>query len=123
MNSQVDLNPREIHGNWRAGYALDLHTVSSRRLPDGSCDTERTGIGELVYQVKSRHDRSRIQPIAEIAAQFVKEEFAVNDYPILPYLDAIIPIPPSDTDRPFQPVIEIAAKIGRFWIYQLSPIT
>ena len=113
MNSQVNLNPREIHGNWRAGYALDLHTVSSRRLPDGSFDTERTRIGELVYQVKSRHDRGKTQPIAEIAARFVKEEFTVNDYPILPYLDAIIPIPPSDTDRPFQPVIEIAAKIGQ----------
>ena len=55
----------------------------------------------------------KTQPIAEIAARFVKEEFTVNDYPILPYLDAIIPIPPSDTDRPFQPVIEIAAKIGQ----------
>ena len=27
-------------------------------------------------------------------------------------MNAIIPIPPSDTNRPFQPVTEIAAKIG-----------
>ena len=110
MNIQI--NPQAIHGNWRAGYVLDLHTVSSRLLPDGNFDTERTGIGELVYQVKSRHDRSKIQPIAEIAAKFVKEKFTVNGYRILPYLDAIIPTPPSDEDRPFQPVPEIAAKIG-----------
>ncbi len=113
MNLQINLNPQEIHGNWRAGYALDFHTVSSHLLPDGTYDTERTKIGELVFQVKYRNDRSKIQPIAEIAAKFVKEEFAVNGYSILPYLDAVIPIPPSDTNRSFQPVPEIAAKIGQ----------
>ena len=113
MNLQINLNPQEIHGNWRAGYALDFHTVSSHLLPDGTYDTERTEIGELVFQVKYRNDRSRIQPIAEIAAKFVKEDFAVNSYSILPYLDAVIPIPPSDTNRFFQPVPEIAAKIGQ----------
>ena len=113
MNSQISLNPQEIYGNWRAGYALDFHTVSSHLLPDGTYDTERTEIGELVFQVKYRNDRSKIQPIAEIAAKFVKEEFAVNGYSILPYLDAVIPIPPSDTNRSFQLVPEIAAKIGQ----------
>ncbi len=113
MDSQVSLNPQEVHGNWRAGYALDYHTVSSRFLSDGTYDTECTEIGELVYQVKYCADRSKIQPIAEIAAKFVKEEFAVNGYPILPYLNAVIPTPPSDTTRKFQPVTEIAAEIGR----------
>lgn len=110
MNIQI--NPQEIHGNWRAGYALDFHTVSSRLLPDGTYDTERTEIGELIFQVKYRHDRSKIQPIAEIVAQFVREEFTVNGDLVHRYLNAIIPIPPSDTNRPFQPVTEIAAKIG-----------
>ena len=112
MNLQVNLNPREIHGNWRGGYALDFHTVSSRLLPDGTYDTDRTEIGKLVYQVKYQQDQSKIQPIAEIAAKFITEEFAVDGYPVLPYLSAIIPMPPSDTKRPFQPVTEIAAKIG-----------
>ena len=111
MNLQINLNPQEIHGNWRAGYALDFHTVSSRLLPDGTYDTERTEIGELVYQAKYRHDRSKIQPIAEIAAQFIREEFTVNGDLVHRYLNAIIPIPFSDTNRPFQPVPEIAAKI------------
>ena len=107
------INPQEIHGNWRAGYALDFHTVSSSPLPSGKFDTKRTEIGELVFQVKYRHDQSKIQPLAEIAAKFVKEKFTVNGYRVLPYLDAIIPIPPSDTSRPFQPVPKIAAKIGQ----------
>ena len=109
----IQINPQEIHGNWRAGYALDFHTVSSRLLPDGTYDTERTEIGELIFQAKYRYNRSQIQPIAEIAAKFVKEKFTVNGYRVLPYLDAIIPIPPSDANRPFQPVTEIAAKIGQ----------
>ena len=113
----LQINPREIRGNWRAGYALDVHTISSCFLPDetydyDTYDTERTEIGELVYQVKYRHDRSRIQPIAEIAAKFVKEEFAVDGHPVLPYISVIIPIPPSDINRSFQPVLKIAAKIG-----------
>ena len=92
---------------------MDYHTVSSRLLPDGTYDTKRTEIGELVYQAKYRADRNKIQPIAKIAAKFVKEEFTVNGYPILPYVDAVIPTPPSDTTREFQPVTEIAAEIGR----------
>ncbi len=112
MNLQISLNPQEIHGNWRTGYALDFHTVSSHLLPDGTYDTERTEIGELVFQVKYRNDRSKIQPIAEIAAKFVKEEFAVDGHFVLPYVSAIIPMPPSNTSRPFQPVIEIAQRMG-----------
>jgi len=34
------IKPRKIHGNWRAGWALDVHTLSSRPLPDGVYDTE-----------------------------------------------------------------------------------
>ena len=111
MNIQI--KPRKIQGNWRAGYVLDFHTISSSPLLDGKFDTKRTEIGELVFQVKYRYDRSKIQPIAEIAAKFVREEFTVNDHPILPYLDAVIPTPPSEMNRPFQPVEEIASRIGQ----------
>ena len=107
------INPQEIHGNWRAGWALDVHTLSSRPLPGSGYDTERTELGELVFQLKYRHNRSKIQQIAEVAAKFVKEKFAVDRYPILPYLKAVLPIPPSDQNRDFQPVTEVAQEIGR----------
>ncbi len=107
------INPREIHGNWRAGWALDIHTVSSRPLPGGGYDTERTEFGELVFQLKYRHDRSKIQLIAEITAKFVEEKFAVDGHLVLPYIAAVIPIPPSDTNRDFQPVTEVAQEIGK----------
>ena len=111
--SVININPQEIHGNWRAGYALDLHTVSSRLLPDEGYDTERTQIGEWVFQVKYRSDRSKIRPLAEIAAKFVKEEFGVNGHRVLDYLNAVIPVPRSDLDKEFRPVSEIAQEIGR----------
>ncbi|MDE0015087.1 MAG: phosphoribosyltransferase family protein [Candidatus Poribacteria bacterium] len=107
------INPREIDENWRAGWALDVHTLSSRLLPDNKYDTKRTKLGELVYWLKYCNDTTKIQPIAEVAAQFVEEEFTVDGYPILPYLKAILPIPPSDQNRDFQPVNEVAQEIGR----------
>ena len=109
----IDINPREINGNWRAGWALDVHTLSSRALLSGGYDTERTEFGELVFQLKYRHDRTKIQPIAEVSAKFIKEKFAVDGYPILPYMRAILPIPPSNKNRDFQPVMEVAQEIGR----------
>ena len=105
----TNINPQKIHGKWRAGWALDLHTPSSRE----KYDPKRTELGELVYQLKYRHDKTKIQPIAEVAAKFVKEQFAVDGYPILPYLKAVLPIPPSDKNRDFQPVTEVAKEIGR----------
>ena len=108
MNIQI--NPQEIHGKWQAGYTLDRHLASRHDLSNKT----HTAIGEMVYQVKHQHppDRSKIQPLAEIAAQFVREKFVVNNDMLHRYLNAIIPTPPSDEDRPFQPVTEIAKEIG-----------
>ena len=102
LHQYPSINPREIPGKWRAGYALDVHTLSSRPLSDGRYDTERTELGELVYQLKYRDDMTKIQPLA-----------VVDGYRVLEYLKAIIPIPPSDTNRTFQPVTAIAQEIGR----------
>ena len=113
LHQHPDINPWEIRGNWRAGWALDVHTLSSRPLPGGGYDTERTEFGEWIFQLKYRHDRTKIQSIAEVAAKFVKEKFAVDGHPILPYLKGILPISPSDTNRAFQPVTEIVQEIGR----------
>ena len=107
------INPQEIHGNWRAGWALDVHTLSSRPLPGGGYDTERTEFGELVFHLKYRDDRTKIQPIAEVTAKFVEEKFAVDGHHVLPYLAAVIPIPPSDTNRAFQPVTKVVREIGK----------
>ena len=109
----MNINPQEIRGSWRAGWALEVHTLSSRPLPSGRYDTNRPEFGELVFQLKYRDDRTKIQPIAEVAANFIREKFAVDGHLILPYLKAILPIPPSDQNRDFQPVTEVAQEIGK----------
>ncbi|GAK56569.1 hypothetical protein U27_03531 [Candidatus Vecturithrix granuli] len=96
-----------LKGNWRAGWALDIHTVSSSPRPDGGFDTVRTEIGEVLYQLKYRYDKKKIAVIAETAAEFIKSLLVYK------FLGAIIPIPPSNLERPFQPVLEIALEIGR----------
>ncbi len=108
----MNINSQHINGNWRAGRALDIHSISSRPLV-GGYDTDRTEMGELVYQVKYQNDRSKIEPIAREAAKYVREQFSVDGHLILPYLKVIIPIPPSDPNRVFQPVTEIAHEIGK----------
>ena len=46
----MNINPREIHGNWDAGWVLDVHTLSSVSLPDGGFRTERSQLGELLFR-------------------------------------------------------------------------
>jgi competence protein ComFC len=100
------INPRLIKGSWNAGWALDWHTLSSRPRDDGSFDTTRSEIGEALYQLKYHFDRQRIKPIAEAAANFIQ------NLKVFPYLKALIPVPPSILNRPFQPVLELAKLIG-----------
>lgn len=63
--------------------------------------------------VKYHADKRPILLIAETAAKFVKEEFVVDEIHVHCHLKAIIPIPPSDTTRDFQPVFEIAREMRR----------
>lgn len=102
----LKIHPKIIKGAWRYGEALDLHTLSSVPRNDGNFDTTRTEIGEALYQLKYQFDRSKIEPIAEVVAQ------RIMSWRVFPYLKALIPIPPSKLDRPFQPVLELAKAIG-----------
>ena len=112
LHQEPSINPREIHGNWRSGWALDVHSVSSHLLQEERYNTERTELGESIYQLKYHYDRSKIQPLAEIAAKFLKEEFKVDGHLAFPYIQAILPIPLSPNSAS-QPVPEIATQIGR----------
>jgi competence protein ComFC len=89
-----------------SGYYLDFHTVKSTLNIDGSFDTERTYLGELLYQLKYCFDKSKIEPISELVSKMIINTFAG--------INIIIPIPPSNLDRPFQPVSELAQRISEF---------
>ena len=87
-----------LYGNWKGGWALDQHMD---QWPG------RTTIGEMLYQLKYNKDKNKIEPLAEEICKFMKTRLVTK------WLSTIIPVPPSDTEREFQPVIEVAKSIGK----------
>lgn len=114
----MEINPQSLIGHWTEGYALDLHTSSSFPMKDAEgnnitdslgkikWDTKRPPIAEELYQLKYWKERHHVSAIAVCAGDFL------NKYKAKWELDFIIPIPPSDTTREFQPVYELAKAIG-----------
>jgi predicted amidophosphoribosyltransferase len=105
----VKIDPIRLSGPWVDGYVLERqHTVSSEFLGHDSFgnpqfDTKRSELGELVFRLKNRNDRSTIDSIADTAVEFIKGW--------APPVDLIVPIPPS-RKRAYQPVIQIANAIA-----------
>lgn len=120
------INIQKLNGHWTEGYALDLHTSSStpikevktvKTIVDGKeietqvigdiigWDTKRPELAEHLFQLKYRYDKSHINIISTEAANFLKAKNNWN-------LHKVIPIPPSDTTRSFQPVYELAKVVG-----------
>jgi len=96
-----------LEGNWRSGKAFDLHTVSSTHLGVDAYghdvfDSVRSEMGELVYQLKYRSDRSAAQKIAEL----------LDGIKGIESFDYLVPIPPTKKNRPFRPVEVIAQALG-----------
>lgn len=98
----------EIKGNWKTGLAFDVHTLSSTYLgPDefghDRWDSTRSEMGELVYRLKYKKDKSALESIVI----FLDKIKGIDQF------DYIIPIPPTEQSRAFQPVAEIARAIGK----------
>lgn len=105
--------PQWLKGNWRAGWALSLHTLSSVKLPEEGFRTQRPLIGEMVYQLKYRFHEldgrtiaTFVEILGMIAGKFLKGRR------IFRYLSAIIPVPPSKR-RDLQLVEAVAQVLGR----------
>lgn len=101
--------PMKLKGVWDDGYALDLHIVRSEFMGydergHAVFDTERTELGELLFQLKYRGDTSVLKKIVKVACDFIVA------WKIKP--DCVIPVPPSKKGRRVQPVVEIANGIG-----------
>ena len=103
----MQINPIPLKGNWFMGWALDYHTISSQYSGGKEFDTVRTEAGELLYNIKYKGDIKLIPQAAMIAAGFVK------DRALSLCLDGIIPVPPSNLARYFQPVSEITAYLAK----------
>lgn len=99
----------QLKGNWKKGIALDLHTEKSEYL--GMDDfghekfkTTRTEIGELLYNLKYKSEKKVIPDIIK----YIKK--SLN---IVKDKDFIIPVPPSNRNRKFQPVFEIGDALSK----------
>ena len=104
----LKINPIEIKGNWHYGVALDAHTISSEYLGTDAFghdlfDTQRSPLGELLYRLKYGNDKSGIDEIVETVINSTRWE----------NIDVILPVPPSNLNRRFQPVFEIATELGK----------
>jgi len=107
----IKISPKQIKGKWTSGYALDFHTLSSELIGYDEYghelyDTKRSEIGELLYRLKYKSDKSVIRIIVETALEFLN----TKSWP----LDLIIPVPPSRETRGFQPVIAVAKGLSNF---------
>jgi predicted amidophosphoribosyltransferase len=105
------INPRKLRGPWTGGYALDVHTTSSTMIGHNAYghavfDTVRSPLGELLYRLKNRGDQTAIPEILAAAGEFVKR-WAIH-------VDAIVPVPPSNTARKHQPVIGVARALSEY---------
>jgi len=104
----VEINPIRIKGRWSNGFTLDVHTTSSELVGHDEYghprfESKRSELGELLYKLKFRRNKSVIPQIAEVVGNFAES--------YLPKVDLIVPVPPS-TPRKEQPVILLAHAIG-----------
>lgn len=104
----VSVSPKPLPGKWTAGYALDLHTLSSDFLGhdewgNARFDSTRSEMGELLYRLKYHSDKTVIRIITETVVDFVRAQAWE--------IDLVIPVPPS-RQRAFQPVLVLAEAIA-----------
>ncbi|MBT9159604.1 MAG: hypothetical protein DDT26_00864 [Dehalococcoidia bacterium] len=108
----VNINPQKLTGNWTKGFALDIHTLSSTfvgydEFGHEVFDTKRSELGELLYRLKYGADQSVLNNIVDTVVDYL-----TNSWRIVQSLNLIVPVPPSDTNRRSQPVLEVARGIG-----------
>lgn len=105
------VRPMALHGQWRAGFALDYQTISSicigyNEYGHPVFDTKRTELGELLYRLKYGSDKSVVDEVVETVAGFVESSWK-------PALTMIVPMPPSASGRREQPVLILADSLGK----------
>lgn len=106
----ANIRPMRIPRRWREGFVLDYHTLSSTYLGEDEYghpmfDTKRSDVGELLYRLKYRLDNSALEELVLTVARFVQ---SWN-----PGATVIVPVPPSRSGRPQQPVRTIAEALGK----------
>ena len=79
----------KIAGNWKSGLAFDVHTLSStyfgpNEFGHDQWENVRSEMGELVYKLKYRNDRSALEPIIALLDKIKGIEFGPRPSPFDP---------------------------------------
>ncbi len=98
----------ELKGNWKRGFAYDVHTLDSVYMGvdehgHDSWQTTRSEMGELLYRLKYQGDASVVGQIVD----------RLGKYKGLETMDAIIPVPSTNKQRKIQPVLAIAQALAK----------
>lgn len=106
----------ELVGNWKKGFAFDVHTLDSVYLGTDEYghhrwETTRSEMGELVYQLKYQGRQSCVPEIIALLDKIKGIET----------FDYIVPIPPTNPARRRQPVTQIAEALARHHGVQFLP--
>ena len=107
--STLDIHPKAVKGSWDNGYVLDVHTISSTMIGYNEFghpefDTQRSPLGELIYRLKYKADKSVVPTIVGALVQFIRKSGI--------QADVLVCVPPSK-QRLYQPVAEIASELGK----------
>lgn len=109
----MNINPIKIYGQWKEGYVIGYHSLKSEYIGDNEYghpmyNTTRTEIGQLVYELKYHKNKNKVNDIIELIGPFLKGWKLKNK------VDLVLPIPPSNLERSFQPVFELTNGISNF---------
>jgi competence protein ComFC len=108
----MGINPIELKGDWDKGYALDIHTIHSEFLgTDGygrdRFDNTRSELGELTKQFKYDGVHENLSLIMDLVIPFLDKWNALG------IVNIVLPAPPSNKSRKYQPVYDIASEIAK----------
>ena len=97
-----------LEGNWKSGRAYDLHTTSSTHLGTHEhghdrFENTRSEMGELLYQLKYKNDQTKVSEIVKL----------LDNIKGIETFDLIVPIPPTNKNRPIKPVELIAVALAK----------
>ncbi|MFK0300176.1 ComF family protein [Brevundimonas sp. NPDC090276] len=103
--------PKLIEGPWDFGFALDKHTRKSVCVGHNEhghpvFETDRTPMGEALFQLKYRQDNSQVQLIADAMAA------AIGEARVMQEIGMVIPMP-ATTARLVQPVDLLADAVAQ----------
>ena len=106
----LKIKPLSLEGPWTDGFALAFHTVSSDYIGDDAYghpqfETVRSPVGEALYQLKYRADKTVAAELCRTAADFAKSK---QWKPTL-----IVAVPPSRPGRHLQPVPLLAKGLAK----------